>query len=183
MNQRINVKKNNEGVSVTITTMAGVRKTLYTGLRADEVISTLLRLSEEKHVAFRPEEYSEYTREPDGGGYRNFFLWNNSKLVMVETDKVAYLEACRCYCEIHMSDGRLYVPSLSLSKVAESLPDDCFIRVHRSFMVNRRMMTEIYGNTICMSDGKQLPIGREFRKSLMQSLVIINTQNKKYAPE
>jgi DNA-binding LytR/AlgR family response regulator len=112
----------------------------------------------------------------------DLYIWDNGKLVMLEIDKITYLEACRCYCEIHMMDGKTLVPSMPLSKVAGFLPADRFIRVHRTFVVNRKSLKEIYGNTIHLPNGKQLPIGREYRKALLQSLTIINTQNKKYFP-
>jgi hypothetical protein len=112
----------------------------------------------------------------------DFFLWDNNKLVRVDTKKILYVEADRCYCEIHLADGRKFVPSLSMGEVARHLSTDSFVRIHRSFIVNRKMMEEINGNRIFLQNGKELPIGRHFRKALLQSLNIINTQNKKYFP-
>ncbi|MDR1671866.1 MAG: LytTR family transcriptional regulator [Bacteroidales bacterium] len=112
----------------------------------------------------------------------DFYVWNSGKLIRIETDKITYIEADRCYCEINMADGKKFVLSLPLSEVAAHLPESRFVRVHRSYVVNRKMIHEINGNTIVLPDKKQLPIGREYRKTLMNSLTIINTQNKKYFP-
>jgi DNA-binding LytR/AlgR family response regulator len=111
---------------------------------------------------------------------RDIHLWDSGKLIMIEAEKIAYIEAARCYCEINMMDGKKYVPSLPLSKVAAYLPQSSFVRVHRSFLANRKMLKEIDGNRIILPDKTELPIGREYRKALMNSLTIINTQNKKY---
>jgi DNA-binding LytR/AlgR family response regulator len=111
-----------------------------------------------------------------------FYLWNNSRLFRVETESILYVKADRCYCEIHLTDGRKFVLSLPMSGVAALLPADRFICVHRSFVVNRKMIAVIEGNRIFLPDGEELPLGRQHHKSLMQSLKIINTQNKKYCP-
>jgi DNA-binding LytR/AlgR family response regulator len=123
------------------------------------------------------------------GGYKlvkeeitDFHLWYDGKLIRIETDKIAYIEAARCYCEINMVDNKKYVPSLPLSEVEAYLPARCFVRVHRSFVISRSMLSEINGNTIILPDKKQLPIGREYRKALLNSLTIINTRSKKYLP-
>ncbi|MDR0427674.1 MAG: LytTR family transcriptional regulator [Dysgonamonadaceae bacterium] len=113
---------------------------------------------------------------------KTLYIWDNGKLIRIETDKIAYLEAARCYCEINMTDSRKFVPTLPLSKVAAYLPESHFARVHRSFVVNRDLLNEICGNMIILPNKKQLPIGREYRKTLLNSLTIINTKNKKYFP-
>jgi DNA-binding LytR/AlgR family response regulator len=71
---------------------------------------------------------------------------------------------------------------MPLNEVEKHLSDDRFIRIHRSFSVNRRYLKEISGNIVLLPDGKRLPVGREHRKILMNNLNIINTQNKKYFP-
>jgi DNA-binding LytR/AlgR family response regulator len=142
---------------------------LYNGFPAGELWNCLLQLCDSGCKLGKMEN-------------SDFHIWNDGKLIRIETDKIAYLEAARCYCEINMADGKKFVPSLPLSEVAAYLPQSRFVRVHRSFVVNRKMLNEINGNIIILPDKKQLPIGREYRKALMNSLTIINTKNKKYFP-
>jgi DNA-binding LytR/AlgR family response regulator len=141
----------------------------FIGLPAGELLNYLLSLCGSDYKLVKIEK-------------SDFHIWNDGKLIRIETDSIAYLEAARCYCDIYMIDGRKFVPSLPLSEVMPYLPEDRFIRVHRSYVINRKMINEIVGNTIILPDKKQLPIGREYRKTLMNSLTIINTKNKKYFP-
>lgn len=159
-----------------------VQRVLYIELAPDDVVNALFRLAADRRSPVRESSLSETVQGLPLAGGGDFYVWNNGKLIMVEVDKIMYLEACRCYCEIHIADGKKLVPSLPLSKVAEFLPEDRFIRVHRSFVVNRKALKEIYGNIINLPNGEQLPIGREYRKALLSGVHVINTQNKKYFP-
>jgi DNA-binding LytR/AlgR family response regulator len=109
-----------------------------------------------------------------------FYLWDRNRLVRVEMEKILYVKADRCYSEIHLTDGRLFVPSMPMSALEPHLPAVGFIRIHRSFIVNRRMVEVIYGNRLFLPGEEELPVGRQYRRELMQSLVIIGTQNGKY---
>jgi DNA-binding LytR/AlgR family response regulator len=181
MSRKMNVKESECGTFVQMED-AETHMLLYIGLQMDDVVDFLSKLAAERQVPLQKVSFNESKSQLVERENKNFYLWDSGKLILVESDRIVYLEACRCYCEIHMADGKLHVPSLSLSKVAEYLSRDHFIRVHRTFVVNRKMLKEICGNMIFLPDGKQLPIGREYRKRLMQSLNIINTRNKKYFP-
>jgi DNA-binding LytR/AlgR family response regulator len=145
--------------------------------------------NEQSHGGLPAGELLNFLLQLCGGRYKlvktensDLHIWDNGKLIRIETDKIAYLEAARCYCEINMTDGRKFVPTLPLSEVAAHLPESHFVRVHRSFVVNRDLLNEICGNMIILPNKKQLSIGREYRKTLLNSLTIINTKNKKYFP-
>lgn len=112
----------------------------------------------------------------------SLYVWNNSVLKRVLIDEIIYLKADRSYCEIHLADSKEIVVSLSLKEVEMHLPNEKFIRIHHSHTINSRYLQEISGNVVLMSDGEKMNIGREYRKTLMNSLNIINTQSKKYFP-
>jgi DNA-binding LytR/AlgR family response regulator len=181
MIKRIKNGENKTSVQVNIIAIStSARTVLRIELPADEIINCLLQAAANKQTEVCIVDTRENSGLSTSIENRNLYVWNDGKLTRVEMDKIAYIEAARCYCEINMTDGKKFVPSLPLSEVAAHLPESCFIRVHRSFVVNRKIIGEIRNNMIILPDKKQLPIGRKYRKILLNSLTIINTQNKKY---
>ena len=60
------------------------------------------------------------------------------------------------------------------------LKGDVFIRIHRSFLVNREAIVRISKNEITTQSGKVLPIGDQYRDQISQSHIknhLITRQN------
>lgn len=72
------------------------------------------------------------------------------------------------------------VVSIPLLEVAKYLPADRFIRVHRSFSVNFLHVDGFTGNTLVMEGGIKLPIGRQYRESVVESFPLLGTKSRKY---
>ena len=62
-------------------------------------------------------------------------LKNGSRIVQI--DEVNYFEASNNYCVIHMINRDEFVISKTLKEYEEILGDNRFIRIHKSFLVNR----------------------------------------------
>ena len=52
----------------------------------------------------------------------------------------------------------------TVKRILEKLPEDVFIRVHRSYIINSREIIDIQDNTILLAK-KVIPIGRSYRKA------------------
>lgn len=62
---------------------------------------------------------------------------------LVRVTEVAYLEAKDKYVTIHTLEGKQFLTDVSLKAMEEKLPDN-FLRVHRAFIVNKNIVTEIH---------------------------------------
>ena len=71
------------------------------------------------------EKYSEHVFVRKGYGHKK-----------VAVRDIAYIEADRNYCRIHLSDGECLNVSIPMVEVYEYLSPDVFKRIHRSFIVN-----------------------------------------------
>ena len=61
------------------------------------------------------------------------------KLIQIELDKILYIEGLKDYIKIHTEDNPRPVLSLvSMKVMEEKLPSERFIRVHRSFIVQKQ---------------------------------------------
>ena len=79
---------------------------------------------------------------------------------------ILFFEAGNKRLNLHMA--RKEIPfSGTLEKLAEDLPED-FIRIHKSFIVNRRAITEIqYGqNLVILEGGIMVPVSRSYKADL-----------------
>lgn len=78
----------------------------------------------------------------------------------IKTSDILYLESLGNYVTCHLKDRRL-ISYTSLSECANRLPDN-FMRIHKSYIVNRENITSYNSEDIEVGD-KRLPIGRAFR--------------------
>ncbi len=98
------------------------------------------------------------------------FLKSERKLVRVELDHVLYIEAMRDYVKVVLDGDQEPIFSLmSLKSLLSLLPAGRFIRVHRSFLVQKSKIGTVTNSHI--EFGRvQIPIGRLYKNDLARFL-------------
>ncbi|MEP3836332.1 MAG: LytTR family transcriptional regulator DNA-binding domain-containing protein [Algibacter sp.] len=96
------------------------------------------------------------------------FVRHQEKMVRVNITDIFYIEAERNYCRIYCK-GKEYLLATTLKDMDEKLPNQHFIRVHRSFIVNLSNIDEIATSHIVISK-KAIPISSESKKLLLQRI-------------
>ncbi len=64
------------------------------------------------------------------------------KIMLLDFQHIAYFQADDKYVRVHDKKGKSYLGDWSLGQLAKELPAN-FIRVHRSYMVNKEMIVEV----------------------------------------
>jgi DNA-binding LytR/AlgR family response regulator len=77
---------------------------------------------------------------------------------------ILYLEAMKDYTRIKTVSGQ-YLVLNTLSGILGRLPADVFIRIHRSYVVNREKIDTVEKNSICIQS-VVLPVGKLFKNAL-----------------
>ncbi len=96
----------------------------------------------------------------------------NKKLVKINIDDINIVEAKGDYVLIKLeSVGNLIVHS-TLKKIKDKLPEDTFVQVHRSFVINIKKIVDIEESTIVVNRDV-IPISRGNRTYLLEKLNII----------
>lgn len=90
------------------------------------------------------------------------FVKSDRKWVQVELEQVQYLESLGNYVKIWELERFILTPR-TLSGFEEQLPKEMFIRIHKSYILNRRFVRAIEGNIIHLKSGKQLPLGKNYK--------------------
>lgn len=91
----------------------------------------------------------------------------NSKILFIELNKIYCVEGCGDYIKILCTDMDKAILTLCSMKYMESkLPKVDFIRVHRSFIIQKRYIRAVGNNNIQLVNGREIPVGDAYRKQL-----------------
>ena len=99
----------------------------------------------------------------------HFFVKVDNSLEKVLFDELAYIEARLNYVLLHTADRKLIV-YLTLKGLLESLPADRFIKVHKSFVVNRDCIKSIRGNTLNLGHA-EVPMSQNYQEEAMHAIL------------
>lgn len=92
------------------------------------------------------------------------FLKTEYKIVRINISHIKYVEAMSEYLRIYLTDySRPIIVLLSMKKMEERLPSRKFMRVHRSYIINLKMIQDISKNRISLGDDIEIPIGDSYR--------------------
>ncbi|SDP98291.1 two component transcriptional regulator, LytTR family [Mucilaginibacter sp. OK268] len=99
------------------------------------------------------------------------FIWVkvDKKMMNLNTSEIVYVEGLRDYVKIHLAKMN-YVVNLTMTKTEELLGNSSFIRVNRSFIINKSFIICVKGNTIETSLNNSLPIGVNYKDAVKQLL-------------
>jgi len=79
--------------------------------------------------------------------------------VKVPVDRIEYLETFRNLCLIHC-DGREIRVHASLNNLMSQLPEEEFLRPHRSYALHMMFIARLEGQSFRMKSGDEIPISR-----------------------
>ena len=96
------------------------------------------------------------------------YVKENKKVIKLHLDEILYIEGLSEYVQIY-TDRRKIITKTSMTNIQKKLPDNNFMRIHKSFIVS---LTKIEAFTTTSIDvpGKELPIGRSYKNSVLEAL-------------
>jgi len=93
------------------------------------------------------------------------FVKINRKQIKIKLNEILYIESLKNYIKIHLNNTSSHTIKHSISSFEKEL-DNRFIRIHRSYIVNRDKITAYTKNDIEI--GKfEIPIGDNYRNEIM----------------
>lgn len=97
------------------------------------------------------------------------YLKTDKKLEQVRFDEIVFVEALGDYLKVFLLD-RYVITHLTMTKLAESLPTDRFLRINRSYIVHLRHIKTLDGNSVTTSTGHDLTIGPNYRDMVKERI-------------
>jgi len=97
-----------------------------------------------------------------------FFIKADGKIFKLLYNDILLAEAKGNYTKIVCTDSTL-LPNMSFSSFESLLPAGLFIRVHRSFIINKSKITHIEGNTVYIQK-TPVPIGVNYKEPFLKAI-------------
>ena len=89
--------------------------------------------------------------------------------VQIQTSKILFIESLSDYVKIHTTED-IKITKEKISALEKMLPTN-FVRIHRSFVVNREYMVSYSKESVVVKE-KTLPIGRKYKKTVSETLEV-----------
>lgn len=99
----------------------------------------------------------------------HLFLKSDRKMVKVHLKNIAYIESMKDYVRVKTIDGGEVISLQKISYLEKKLPADCFIRVHKSFLISLHNIDAFSASSIDII-GKEIPIGRSYKSEVTKAL-------------
>jgi len=98
------------------------------------------------------------------------FIKSENKLLKINFDDVEYIESMSEYVRIHLINEKPIMCLMSLKNLEQSLPEDIFMRVHRSYIVNLQKVTTIERNRIIYKNNVSIPVSEQYKQNFKNYL-------------
>lgn len=93
------------------------------------------------------------------------FLKSDKKIYKVDAANVRYVQGWGNYVKVFTTTQGMILTMQTLNELEQNLPPHAFIRVHKSYIVNKHHIRFIEGNRVGLEDA-EVPIGLTYRHRL-----------------
>ena len=98
------------------------------------------------------------------------FIKSEYKILRINLANIKYIESMREYLRIHIENQPAVLTLMSMKKMDEYLPNEHFMRVHRSFIVNLDKISTIERNRIVFDKDVYIPVSEQYKADFQNFL-------------
>ncbi|MBK7733562.1 MAG: response regulator transcription factor [Bacteroidales bacterium] len=112
---------------------------------------------------------------PSSAGEEEIFIKKGSSLVRLKLKEILFVEALENYVSVNTRDEK-YTIHFTMRGIEQQLPSSLFVRIHRSYLVNKSVIRSITENSLTIAIGgntKILPVGKSYRDGIMNYINIM----------
>ena len=88
----------------------------------------------------------------------------------IKFDDIIYIESDSEYVNFHLSNGKKIMSYQSLKTLENSLNQAIFMRVHRSYMINKTKVTALKGKDLVLDNIKNIPVSSSYYEKVKETL-------------
>ena len=96
------------------------------------------------------------------------FIKSDGKIYKILFDELLYAEASGNHIKL-ITDKNTIISTMTFTALEEQLPKTKFLRLHRSFIINKAKISHIEGNRVFIGE-RQLPIGANYREAFLREI-------------
>jgi two-component system LytT family response regulator len=103
--------------------------------------------------------------QPNTGQQKGYTYFKVSgKLIKIQHNELLYAQSVKDYIHLYTANGN-FLTHMTMKYLNELLPPEIFVRVHRSFLVNKTHITVIDKNSLKLGP-VSIPVGENYRDNL-----------------
>jgi DNA-binding LytR/AlgR family response regulator len=106
--------------------------------------------------------------DPDSAVENFIFIKTDRKIFKVLHDDLLYAEANGNFTKI-VTQQQTLMPSMTFASFEEMIPRSRFLRVHRSFIINKSKIGHIEGNRVFINN-TEIPIGNNYKENFLKEI-------------
>lgn len=96
------------------------------------------------------------------------YVKENKRVIKLLLNEILYIEGLSEYVKIYTGNKKI-VTKTSMTNMEDKLPDDGFMRIHKSYIVSLNKIEAFTSSSIEVT-GKELPIGRSYKNKVSKVL-------------
>ncbi|WP_299433520.1 LytTR family DNA-binding domain-containing protein [uncultured Aquimarina sp.] len=99
------------------------------------------------------------------------FVKSEYENIKIKLETIKYIEGLKDYLKIHISTGKPVLTLMSFKAIQLKLPENNFVRIHRSFIVNINCVEAVQKSKIII-DTIRIPIGESYKADFLKRIGI-----------
>ncbi|MDR7212464.1 LytTR family DNA-binding domain-containing protein [Flavobacterium piscis] len=99
----------------------------------------------------------------------HIFIKVDKKMMKINIEEILFVEGMKEYIKVVTPD-KTYITHKSLTSLSEELPNDKFLRIHKSYVIALNKVKSIEGNRIQILS-YTIPIGRNYSKEVKSKIL------------
>ncbi len=126
-----------------------------------------LKATNKVHAKIQDKTSDQPAPLDDSNYHANFIIIRaDRKHYKINYDDLIFIEGQRSYVTFHTSSKRITALA-SLKDLEEKLPENQFLRIHKSYIVSKKQIDALEGNQIEIG-GKKIPIGKSYKADVVK---------------
>jgi DNA-binding LytR/AlgR family response regulator len=123
-------------------------------------------------AAQKAEKYlgSSKTQEKLNANEEHLFIKSEYKVIRINLADIKYIEGMREYVRIHLLNAKPVMSLLSMKSIEQKLPQNRFMRVHRSYIVNLKQVSVVERNRIVFDEDVYIPVSEQYKDKFQNYL-------------
>lgn len=114
----------------------------------------------------KAKDYYSFKQQKLNKEVNYIFIRADYTLVKIHLDDILLIEGLDDYIKIHLSVQKPLTVRMTMKNILEKLPQDNFIRIHRSYIIPMKKITSIKSKMVFIGD-ISLPIGTSYEESFL----------------
>lgn len=134
------------------------------------VVDYLLKPIQFERFAKAINKITEIHKAKDTSEDKFIFIKTGGYFQKVFLSELIYIEGFGNFVKLHFQD-KFFLTSETMQNMLKILSGNMFIRIHKSFVINKNMIIRIHGNMVTLTRG-EIPIGPAYKEDLLKALKI-----------